>query len=148
MDLVEEVCGLLGVLAEEKNQELRIAGDRVLRIRADRVLLRQALVNIIHNAVRHAPAAGNVVIRVESATGDRVILDVADDGPGIPAEHAPRVFDRFYRVDESRASQDGGAGLGLAIAKWALEAQGGMLALVSSPGPGCTFQLSVPRAAS
>ena len=148
MDLVEEVCGLLGVLAEEKNQELRASGNGELWVRADRVLVRQALMNIIHNAVRHAPEGGRIAVLVEAAASDKVTLEIADNGPGIPAEHATRVFDRFYRADDSRSSQSGGAGLGLAIAKWALEAQGGDLSLAGNSGPGCTFRLTLPRAAA
>ncbi len=146
MELAEEVGVLLGVLAEEKNQELGISGDRALWVRADRVLLRQALINIVHNAVRHAPARGSVAIAVESSQADTVILKVSDNGPGIPVEHAARVFDRFYRTDDSRSAHAGGAGLGLAIARWALEAQQGTLTLAPAPDGGCTFQLSVPRA--
>jgi two-component system phosphate regulon sensor histidine kinase PhoR len=69
---------------------------------------------------------------------------VADSGPGIPPEHAERIFDRFYRVDDSRNAQAGGAGLGLSIAKWAIEAQRGSLTLESRPAAGCTFVLRFP----
>lgn len=146
LQLAEETGGLLEVLAEEKGQKLSISGNRNVLISGDRMLLRQALVNILHNAVRHTPAGGHIGVTVEESGSDWVSLRVADSGPGIPTEHVAHVFDRFYRVDDSRSSQAGGAGLGLAIAKWALEAQQGALTLESLPGSGCTFDLKIPRA--
>jgi signal transduction histidine kinase len=146
LQLAEETCVLLEVLAEEKNLKLSISGDRYACVSGDRILLRQALVNVLHNAVRHTPPGGHVSVTVEDHGNDRVSMHIVDTGPGIPAEHTERVFDRFYRVDNSRSAQSGGAGLGLAIAKWALEAQRGTLALESRPGTGCTFKMTLPRA--
>jgi histidine kinase len=70
---------------------------------------------------------------------------VSDTGPGIPEEIQPRIFDRFYRVDESRSRNNGGTGLGLSIAKWAVEANGGHLTLESRKGNGCTFRITLPQ---
>ena len=146
LQLAEETGVLLEVLAEEKGQKLSISGNNRALVSGDRLLLRQAMVNILHNAVRHTPAGGNIQVSVEENGNDWVLMRVADSGPGIPQEHAARVFDRFYRVDDARSAKGGGAGLGLAIAKWALEAQRGALTLESAPGSGCTFHLKIPRA--
>jgi heavy metal sensor kinase len=146
LQLAQETGGLLEVLAEEKSQELSISGDPGAVVSGDRILVRQALVNILHNAVRHTPLGGRISVTVEDSGEQWVSMRVADNGPGIPTEHAARVFDRFYRADNSRSAQSGGAGLGLAIAKWSLEAQRGELILESSAGVGCTFHLRLPRA--
>jgi heavy metal sensor kinase len=145
--LVEETSALLGVLAEEKNQKLSVSGDRRARVSGDRVLLRQAILNILHNAVLHTPSGGSISIVVEDEGDDWVAMRIIDSGPGIPHEHVPRIFDRFYRVDSSRSAQEGGTGLGLAIAKWAVEAQQGTLSLETLPGLGCTFTMKLHRAA-
>jgi hypothetical protein len=76
--------------------------------------------------------------------GQTVTIEVADSGPGIPAEHRDKVFDRFYRIDEGRSRETGGAGLGLSIAKWIAEAHGGSLELDCRPKGGCIFRLSLP----
>ena len=75
---------------------------------------------------------------------DQVRLEVADNGPGIPLEYSERIFDRFYRVDESRSADVGGAGLGLSIAQWAVRVHGGDLRLLPVKGRGCTFQICLP----
>ncbi len=147
LQLAEETGFLLAVLAEEKGQELSISGDPNAYISGDRLLVRQALVNILHNALRYTPSGGRVSVSVEHNGGKWVFMRVVDSGPGIPSDHAERVFDRFYRVDSARSTRDGGTGLGLAIAKWAIEAQHGALTLESTPGSGCTFSLKLPSAA-
>lgn len=143
--LVEECTALLEVLVEENGQMLRVeaAADGV--IEGDWLLLRQALVNVLHNAVKYTPRGGLIVIRVE-ATGDSVMLSVQDSGPGIPQEQLARVFDRFYRVEEGRSRSVGGAGLGLAIARWTIEMHGGTISAESS-GEGATFVITLPESA-
>jgi signal transduction histidine kinase len=85
-------------------------------------------------------------VRVRNEGGDQVTIDVQDNGPGIPIDDHAKVFDRFYRVDKARSRESGGAGLGLAIAKWAIEAHGGSIAVQSAPDQGCTFRISLPAA--
>ena len=80
--------------------------------------------NLVENAVRHSPRDGRVIVRA-IATADGARLEVIDEGPGIPDADASRVFERFYRADSARSSRDGGAGLGLAIARWIVELHGG-----------------------
>ncbi|HTS75638.1 MAG TPA: heavy metal sensor histidine kinase [Bryobacteraceae bacterium] len=142
---VREAAALFEILIEEKSQRVVIEGDESARIEADPVVLRQALVNLMHNAVRYTPCGGSIAVRVRAA-GASVAIEIEDDGPGIPPQDQPRVFDRFYRVDQARSSESGGAGLGLSIAKWAVEAHGGALTLESASGKGCRFQMKLPSA--
>lgn len=146
VSLAELATGIrdsLGVLAAEKQQTIDISADDAVTATADRFLLRQALLNIVHNAVRYAPPYTWIVIRATSRDG-HAIIDVTDQGPGIAPEHHARIFDRFYRVDRARSRAEGGHGLGLAIAKWSVERQGGCIEVESATGKGSTFRISVP----
>lgn len=142
--LAREAAGLLDILAEEKEQHITVLGDEHLALNGDRVFLRQALVNILHNAVKHSPAGGTISVKVLSEPQGGVRLEVADSGPGIAPEHSEKIFDRFYRVDQSRSRDGGGAGLGLSIAQWAVRMHGGRIQLITAPGEGCTFQMTLP----
>lgn len=146
--LVREAAGLLEVLIEDKQIEFTLTGDESLGAQADRLYVRQAVVNILHNAVKFTPAGGSISARVECRGDSCVELSVTDTGPGIPEEHASKVFDRFYRVDESRAGRDQGsdmgAGLGLSVAQWAVEANGGEIGVRNSVGGGATFWIRLP----
>jgi len=144
LDLAREAAGLFEILAEERGQRLIVEGDSDIQVEADRLVLRQALVNVIHNATKYSPARGAIFIRVRTAVG-QASVEVEDNGPGIPFEDQSRVFDRFYRVDKARWRETGGAGLGLAIAKWAVEAHGGAITLDCGASGGCTFRISLPR---
>jgi heavy metal sensor kinase len=144
MALAREAAGLLEILLEEKSQRIELEGDEDAQIEGDRIFLRQALVNIVHNAVKYSPVGETIRVRVRRGEGNRVVVEVHDNGPGIPAEDRSKVFDRFYRVDRARWRESGGAGLGLSIAKWAVEAHGGSIALDSEPGQGCTFRIALP----
>jgi signal transduction histidine kinase len=106
--------------------------------------LRQALVNIVHNAIKYTPRGGTIAIRVR-AEGDRVILEVQDSGPGIPEHQLSKVFDRFYRVEAGRSRDSGGTGLGLSIAQWSVEIHGGSVSVKSPQDEGCTFAVLLPR---
>lgn len=144
LPFVKEVSSLLEVLAEEKEQYLVTEGCESAQIQADRAILRQILINMLDNAIKFSPAGARIFVRVAAASGENVSIEVEDDGPGISSEHRDRVFDRFYRVDEGRSRDAGGAGLGLAFAKWGAEAHGDRLELVCPPHGGCIFRLSVP----
>jgi heavy metal sensor kinase len=148
MDLAREAVGLFDVLVEEKRQKIAVEGDENVSVKGDRVFLRQALVNVIHNAVKYSPVGGMIFVRVKHQPGDSLRLEVADNGPGIASEHSTRIFDRFYRVDESRSRGPGGAGLGLSIAQWAVRVHGGDIQLLPTPGAGCTFQICLPPASN
>ena len=142
--LVREATGLLEVLVEEKNQRLIVQVDESATIAGDRVLLRQALVNLIHNAIKYSPEYSTIEVRADSRPPGAVVLQVLDSGPGIAPEHRDKVFDRFYRVEGARSR--GGAGLGLSIAKWAVEVHGGTLALAGRGESGTTFEMQFPSA--
>ena len=148
MDLAREAAGLFEVLVEEKGQRITVEGDERVNVKGDRVFLRQALVNIIHNAVKYSPVGGAISVGVHYEPAGSVRLDVVDSGPGIAPEHADKIFDRFYRVDESRSREGGGAGLGLSIAQWAVRVHGGDIHLQATQGSGCTFQICLPSVAA
>jgi two-component system OmpR family sensor kinase len=113
----------------------------------DEARLRQVVTNLVGNAVTHTPTGTAVRIGVGTREDGRAVIEVADEGPGLTAEQAERVFERFYRVDASRSRQDGGgAGLGLAIVAALTQAHGGAVELDTSPGAGCVFRILLPSA--
>jgi heavy metal sensor kinase len=147
--LVNEMVSIVGILAEEKTQTIVLDGDADLQVEADRGFLRMALMNLLDNAVKYSPH--NSEIRVswrpagkECDGSPMVELSVEDQGPGIEENERQNVFRRFYRVDMARNREAGGAGLGLAIAKWAVEAHGGMILLHSRPQGGLIFKVRLP----
>jgi heavy metal sensor kinase len=146
-DLAAETVGLLEVLAEEKQQSILIDGERSISVAADRTILRQAFVNLLHNAVKYSPEHGDIRLRIRE-TEQVAIVEVEDSGPGIAPEHRTRIFERFYRVDKSRTRAAGGAGLGLSIAQWAVSAHGGTIAVQCESGVGSIFRISIPKHAS
>ena len=111
----------------------------------DRLVVREAITNVIDNAIKYGPRESTVDIRVQESP-DGAVLEVADEGPGIPAEHRDRVFDRFFRIDEARSRDQGGTGLGLAIAKWAVEIHGGRISVCQRPAEGSVFRIVLPPA--
>jgi signal transduction histidine kinase len=114
-------------------------------VNADATRVGQVLRNLLANAATHTPAGGRIEVAARAADGV-VTVSVRDTGPGIAAEHLPRVFERFYRADPSRARATGGAGLGLAIVKGIVEAHGGTVAAASPPGEGLTVRFTLPVA--
>jgi signal transduction histidine kinase len=141
-ELLSEVRDALLVLAEEKNQQLEIVAGQ-LTVRADRELLRLALLNLVHNAIRYSAEGLVISLRIQRRDANAVV-EVVDQGPGIAPEHQKKIFDRFYRIDQARSRASGGAGLGLAIARWAIERQGGHVELESELGRGSLFRIVMP----
>jgi heavy metal sensor kinase len=144
--IAREAGSMVEVLAEEKAQQLQINGDAALAVDADRLILRQALVNLLDNAIKYSPANNQISVCVARTTDNQAMVDITDHGPGIALEHQAHVFDRFYRVDKARTREWGGTGLGLSIARWAVEAHGGDLTLKSEEGQGAIFRISLPLA--
>jgi heavy metal sensor kinase len=144
MALAREAAALFEVLVEEKGLQIAVEGDEGASLTGDRMFLRQALVNIIHNAVKYSLPGGSISVRVRKDPAGDIHVEVADNGPGIAPEHSARIFDRFYRADESRSREAGGAGLGLSIAQWAVRVHGGDIRLLPTPGSGCTFRIRLP----
>lgn len=139
--LLRDVVDSLRPLAEEKGLALTAAITDDLTLTGDSDSLIRLFVNLIGNAIKYT-ATGQVTVTV-GPPGDRFIrVTVADTGPGIPAEHLPRIFDRFYRVGPARSA--GGTGLGLAIARQAVQAHGGSIVVDSVVGQGSTFTITLP----
>jgi heavy metal sensor kinase len=134
--LTRDTVILLEPLADEKDQTLAFFSAGVVPIRADPAILRQAIINVLHNAIKYSPSSSAISIEV----GQEAELTIEDAGPGIPPEHASRIFDRFYRIDHGRSRDAGGFGLGLSIAKWAVNANGGTIDV-----SGNTFRIRLPR---
>jgi heavy metal sensor kinase len=141
-EMVREVTSLIEALAEEKRQRLVLALDSEIDVHADRLLLRQAILNVLHNAVKNSPQGGAISVRI-SHDSSQAKISITDSGPGIPLEHRQKVFDRFYRMDLARTRDTGGAGLGLSIAKWAVQVQGGDIR-IEDGGEGATFSIELP----
>jgi heavy metal sensor kinase len=142
--LVEKAVEDMRIMAEEKTQRLTTDLGPGLQARIDEDTLRRALVNILDNAIKYTPRGGIISVKLRPADVG-LIIEVTDTGPGIPAEHRERIFDRFYRIEKDRPREDGGAGLGLAIARWAVEANGGRLELESRENAGSTFRIVLPE---
>jgi signal transduction histidine kinase len=136
-----------------REQELNVPGvaidmqveDPGLAADGDPERVHQVVANLLENAVRHSPAGAAVQVRARrSDTG--VTIEVIDEGPGIAADDVARVFERFYRADSARASSDGGAGLGLAIARWIVDLHGGEIHPEPCEPHGCRMVVTLPRA--
>jgi signal transduction histidine kinase len=146
--LVSQVLSEIEVARPDRRVALNDAIPEDLPpVYADRERVHQVLFNLLDNAVRFTPSGGRVTVTASRHDGS-VDVAVADTGPGIRAEHLPRVFERFYRVDEARSRDDGGTGIGLAIARSVVEAHGGRIWAESRPGEGSTFTFELPVASS
>jgi two-component system phosphate regulon sensor histidine kinase PhoR len=143
--LIDGVLSDVAPTAKERQQRF----DTVIEagaesVRADPSKLHDALRNLVANAITYAPEQTRIVVEA-TATGTHVVIAVSDEGPGIPDQDLSRVFERFYRVDKSRARDPGGTGLGLAIVKHLVELHGGRVAAHNRPGGGARFTLTLPR---
>jgi heavy metal sensor kinase len=143
-ELARECVSLVEVLAEEKRQKLTLDIVEDARMDGDWLLLRQAFLNLLTNAIKYSGVGDEITISVGMDDRGMVRWAVSDLGPGIAEEHAARIFDRFYRVDRARSRQTGGTGLGLSIARSMIEAHGGTLSVRSEPGKGSTFVAVLP----
>ena len=133
--------------ARRQNVMLTVVPSDGYEVRGGASLLTQLVLNLLDNALRHNRPAARITLSVE-AVDDGVSLVVADTGSGIAAEHLPRLFERFYRVDQARSRAMGGFGLGLAICEWIARVHAGRLAVESQVGIGTTFRLWLPRPAA
>jgi signal transduction histidine kinase len=145
--LVSRVLSEIEVARPDRHVDLRgrVPPD-LPPVLADRERVHQVLFNLLDNAVRFTPSGGRVTVTASRHDGS-VDVEVSDTGPGIAPEHLPRLFERFYRVDEARSRDDGGTGIGLAIARSVVEAHGGRIWAESRPGQGATFTFELPAAA-
>ncbi len=143
-----ELVGLAGEAVEagqtiSGDWPLSIEADQPIEVTGDRMALREVLDNLLANVRTHTPPGTHATVRVLARDGDAV-LEVSDNGPGLDAEDAARVFERFYRADPSRARDRGGTGLGLAVVAALVEAHGGRVELDTTPGSGATFRVVLP----
>lgn len=137
-DLAEQAVAAHRARAEACEVDLTVSRADPLTVYLDPARLRQALGNLVSNAIRHTPPGGTVTVTV-TGEADAVVFTVSDNGSGIAEEHLPHIFDRFYRADPTA-----GGGLGLAITKHLVEAHGGHVTATSTPGEGATFTIRVP----
>jgi heavy metal sensor kinase len=142
--LAAETVDDLKVLADEKHQKMTVETAAGCFVSADRPSLRQAVTNILDNAVKYTPDGGTLFVRVRPAADGTVVFEVEDTGCGIPKEHLENIFERFYRVDSGRSRETGGYGLGLAIARQAVRKNGGRIEVESEPGQGSIFRIILP----
>jgi len=144
-DLIQELYLQARTLAETKRITvgLQLQVTEEIMLRGDELRLRQMFLNLISNAIKYTVDGGRVDIAVVTDSGF-VVISIADTGIGIPEEHLPHIFDRFYRIDEARNREDGGTGLGLSIVKWIVDAHHGNIRVNSTPGKGSTFTVILP----
>jgi two-component system phosphate regulon sensor histidine kinase PhoR len=143
---VEAVLGDLESQVKAREMEFRLNLPGTLpRLKADPQRLHQVLFNLLDNAIKYTPPKGQITVSARE-TGGEIECSVADNGPGIAAEHLPRVFERFYRVDKARSRELGGTGLGLAIVKHIVQAHGGRVWAESQVGKGSAFYFTIPKA--
>ncbi|MGI9861259.1 ATP-binding protein [Moorella naiadis] len=141
-DLVAGVTAEFQGMAADKGLLLKTRIKDQLSIQGDQTRLTQLLANLVENAIKYTPA-GEVIITLERS-GREALLQIQDTGVGIPAEHLPHIFERFYRVDKARSRAEGGFGLGLAICDWIARAHGGRITVESTLGRGTTFKVRLP----
>ena len=144
-ECIERTAASHADLAAQRGVRLDVTlGPELAMVEVDRERIAQVLANLVGNALRYTPEGGVITLSAEAEPG-RVLLRVSDTGPGIEPQHLPFVFKRFYRADDARPA-NGESGLGLAIAKSLVEAQGGTIQVQSDPGLGATFTVALPAA--
>jgi two-component system heavy metal sensor histidine kinase CusS len=136
---VDNVVAYFDVLADERG--IVIACDGRAEVSADRTMIQRAISNLLSNALWHTSPREKVLVNIRSANPQAVCLEVSNPGAAIPAEHLPRIFDRFYQADPARGDPAGGTGLGLAIVKSIMDLHGGSVEAESAPGGLTTFRL-------
>jgi|YelNatPaOPRAMG01_1025707.scaffolds.fasta_scaffold10142_9 heavy metal sensor kinase len=129
-------------VAKENGLEFYFQGESV-KVRGDRDYLKQLIVNLVDNALKYTPSGGYIRLSTSAQNGV-ALIEIEDTGEGIPEEDQERIFDRFFRVDKARSREKGGAGLGLSICKWIVQAHGGEISLKSALGQGTTFTVKLP----
>ena len=143
-ELVQEVAETNRPRASSKDQTITVSAADHYTAMCDSDRIREAMDNLVSNAVRYTPETGKIEVRWHQRAEGTGEIVVRDTGPGIAAEHLPRLTERFYRVDGSRSRDTGGTGLGLAIVKHVIQRHGGELLIESTPGQGSTFTLVLP----
>ena len=142
--MVESAVNILGPHWKKKNMEIQVECREDIQVLADPILLEQALVNLVDNAIKYSPGKGKIRIEARTLpTGTEI--SIQDWGTGIAHEHLPKIFNRFYRVDKARSRQEGGTGLGLAIVKHIVQYHMGRIEVQSDRGKGTRFTIHIPN---
>lgn len=141
--VLRDVVENMRLVAQEKGVSLTLAENPTHRVRGDDSQLRRVFYNLIDNAIKYTGAGGSVTV-TSRTDGESASVIVKDTGIGIPTDHLPRIFDRFYRVDPARTGETSGAGLGLSICQSAIRSAGGTITVASIEGLGSTFTVSLP----
>jgi heavy metal sensor kinase len=142
-ELAATTADQMSLLAEDKNITVSCEAAPGVMVEGDRARLKQVIVNLLDNAIKYTPNGGKVRLQITRQDG-YAVLDVVDDGVGIPTEALPHVFKRFFRVDDSRSREQGGAGLGLSIVKSICAAHGAQVEVASVLGRGSRFRIRQP----
>jgi signal transduction histidine kinase len=143
-ELVRSTAEQMRLMAEDRGISIELSGLQSAFIQGDRSRIKQIIVNLLDNAIRFTPPRGSVIART-SEDETHALLEVIDTGIGIPKASLPHVFDRFYRADEARSRDDGGAGLGLSIVKSICAMHGAEIEVSSQLGEGSCFRVRFPR---
>jgi two-component system phosphate regulon sensor histidine kinase PhoR len=143
-EVVQDVLASLSGLAERKRMRLELLDRGAPTVTTDGERLHRILVNLVDNALKYTPEGGSVEVVVSAAPQGGALVEVRDDGPGIPSEHLPRIFERFYRVDKARSRELGGTGLGLAIVRHLAEGMKASVGVTSVLGEGSCFSVTLP----
>lgn len=150
VDIVEvilDLCEQLELKAKKRRVNLNVSQTQKGRyiVQADAEKIKQVLVNLIDNAIKYGKEEGEVILRTYDMD-QNILIEIADDGSGIPQKHLNKIFDRFYRVDKSRDREKGGSGLGLSIVKHIIEAHNQVVNVRSTVGEGTTFSFTLKKA--
>ncbi|MEN8788947.1 MAG: ATP-binding protein [Flavobacteriaceae bacterium] len=150
IELVQAVFDLLEIKASKKGVSLTfdMTYNSPIMVNADREKIQQVISNLIVNSIKYGHTDGTTEVSVENLIKNKVIIRITDNGEGIPEEHIPRIFERFYRVDKSGSREEGGSGLGLSIVKHIIEAHGEKIYVESVPGVGSEFSFTLEKAST
>lgn len=145
--VAEQIVRSCQLIAEEKGIAVELEGQGEIPVFADKERISQLLLILIDNAIKYTPCSGaaRVSVKIAALKKSGFSIMVTDTGVGIPEEQKDLIFERFYRVDKARSREEGGAGLGLSIAKWIVESHGGTIRVDSSPGTGSSFIVTIPK---
>jgi two-component system, OmpR family, phosphate regulon sensor histidine kinase PhoR len=144
MEVIQTAIQVCRTKADEKKITINVAPHAPAFMQMDKRLLEQAIVNILDNAIKYSEAESAIDVEVIETDDKQMLIRITDYGIGIPKEHLPRLFERFYRVDKARSRKMGGTGLGLSIVKHIVTAHGGTVEAKSTPGKGSSFTLRLP----
>lgn len=147
VELAKDAADMLQINAKQKGVAFKIKGknDKPIFVKADKDRIRQVLINLMLNSVKYGKKEGITEVRFYDME-ENILIEIADNGMGVPSEHLPHLFERFYRVDKSRSRESGGSGLGLAIVKHIIEAHDQAINVRSTLGAGSTFSFTLKKA--